>query len=381
MSRISATCDNEYRLVEPQINAQGVHVYPFDPSFPIDVRFLAADGGHNVRMNRHHYFELCFVSAGRTTMRIQDRLFPLRKGDLVVIGSDLYHAKIDLPNSPSRVTVLFFEPELIRITDRTSEEMEYLMPFLAQKPDFPHVIPARTGLPEEVDRLIRRVHAELPATTVRARLVVKTYLKMILALLLTHYASYLGRRQDIDRKRSDLERLRPFFDYLEKHYDAMILVEEAARLCAMSNSHFMYFFKRTTGQSFLSYVNHFRIAKAQLLLTHTDKPLASISQEVAFCNQSYFGMVFRKLVGVTPLAYRRRSGTGGDIGHLPLFSLPSQGYATEEAGGRSVTPNVTNLPTIHPDESPALKVIPTPRGHLLIPPMPGQIAIKPPSTV
>ena len=338
MPPISATCDNEYRLLEPQINAEGVHVYPFDPSFPIDVRFLSVDGRHNVRMNRHHYFELCYVSAGRTAMRIQDRLFPLRKGDLVVIGSDQYHAKIDPPNSRGRVTVLFFEPELIRITDRTGEEMEYLMPFLGQKADFPHVIPAITGLPDEVDRLIHRIHEALPASTLRERLVVKSYLKMILALLLTHYADYLDSREDIHRKRSDLERLRPLFDYLEKHYDSTVLVDDAARLCAMSNSHFMYFFKRTTGQSFVSYVNHFRIAKAQVLLATTDKPLASISQEVAFCNQSYFGMVFRKLVGISPLAFRRRSWKCGDIGHVPM--LASEPSAIEEADARNALPGV-----------------------------------------
>jgi len=320
MPTISISCDNEFQVVEPQINAEGTHVYPFDPFFPIDVRFFTLGGRSSVRMNRHHYFELCFVSSGRTVVQIQDRVFPVRKGDLVVIGSNLYHNRIDPPNSESRLTVLFFEPELICATEGTGEEMEYLMPFLAQKSDFPHVIPACTSLATEVDSLIHRIHTELPATTVRARLTVKTYLKMILALLANHYAAYLGTREDLNRKRADLERLRPLFDYVEKHYDSPIQVGDAARLCAMSNSHFMYFFKRTTGQSFLSYVNHFRIAKAQVLLTSTDKPLASITQEVAFCNQSYFGMVFRKLVGVTPLTYRRRLGKGTEIGHMPSLS-------------------------------------------------------------
>ncbi|GEM_PF-1709923 len=70
-----------------------------------------------------------------------------------------------------------------------------------------------------------------------------------------------------------------------------VQVEYAARLCAISSSHFMSFFKRTTGQSFHSYLNQFRIAKAQVLLTTTDKPLDSINQETGFCNQSYFGMM------------------------------------------------------------------------------------------
>lgn len=329
MSAITTPFDNEFQVVGPQINAEGTHVYPFDPSFPIDVRFFTLGGSSSVRMNRHHYFELYFVSSGRTVVQIQDRVFPVRKGDLVVIGSNLYHNRIDPPNSQSRLTVLFFEPELICTTDGTGEEMELLMPFLAQKSDFPHVIPACSSLPAEVNSLIHRIHKELPATSMHGRLTVKTYLKMILVLLVNHYAAYLGTREDLNWKRADLERLRPLFDYVEKHYDSPIQVEDAARLCAMSNSHFMYFFKRTTGQSFLSYVNHFRIAKAQALLTSTDKPLATITQEVAFCNQSYFGMVFRKLVGVTPLTYRRRLGKGTEIGHMPMQYHSPAAHALE----------------------------------------------------
>ena len=320
MPAITTLWVKAFQVVEPQINAEGTHVYPFDPSFPIDVRFFTLGGRNMVRMNRHQYFELFCVRAGKTTVQIQGRLFPVREGDLVVIGSDLYHRTLDPPNAQARLVLLFFEPELIRALDGKGEELEYLMPFLAQKPDFPHVIPAGSGLPSEIVGLILRIHKELPATTARARLTVKTYLKMILVLLVNHYSAYLGASEDLDRKRADLERLRPLFDYLEKHYDSPILVDEAARLCAMSSSHFMYFFKRTTGQSFLSYVNHFRIAKAQVLLTTTDKPLASISQEVAFCNQSYFGMVFRKLVGVTPLAFRRKLGKGSSFGHMPMLN-------------------------------------------------------------
>lgn len=338
MPPFSATCDNEFRVIEPQINAEGTHVHPFDPSFPIDVRYFTLRGGHSVRMNRHHYFELYFVMSGRTTVRVRDRYFLAGQGDLVVIGSDLYHNRVDPPDSQSRIMALFFEPELIRATDGTGEDMEYLMPFLGQKPDFSHVISARSGLPGEVLSLMQRIDKEVPASTARARLTVKTYLKMILILLVNHFSDYLGTQEDMNRKRADLERLRPLFEYLEHHYAEPIQVEDAARLCAMCNSYFMYFFRRTTGQPFRSYVSQFRIAKAQVLLTTTDKSLAAISNEVAFCNQSYFGEVFRRLVGVTPLAFRRQLGKGEAAGPLPMSALPAPATALMEVRGRNLPP-------------------------------------------
>ncbi len=322
MHTIAPTWEKGFRVVEPQINAEGTHLYPFDPSFPIDVRFFSFTGRNSIRMNRHHYCEIYFVASGKTTLQVQDRFFAVKENDMVVIGGDFYHRTIDPPNCQLRLIVLFFEPELIRATCATSEEMEYLMPFLAQKADFPHIIRESTGLPDETLRLILRIHAELPATTVHARLAVKTYLKMILMLLVKHYSAYLGTQEDINRKQTDLERLQPLFDHLEKSVDSPISVNQAARLCAMSKSHFMFFFRRATGQSFRSYVNHFRIAKAQDLLASTDEPISSISQSVAFCNQSYFGMMFRKLVGSTPLAYRRQFASSHETGRPTVTPSP-----------------------------------------------------------
>jgi AraC-like DNA-binding protein/quercetin dioxygenase-like cupin family protein len=336
MNSIQPIWEKGYRVVEPQINAEGTHLYPFDPAFPIDVRFFSFSGRNRIRMNRHHYCEIYYVASGKTTVQVQDRCFDVTEKDAVVIGGDLYHRTIDPPNCKLRLVVLFFEPELIRTSCGTSEETEYLMPFFTQGADFPHVVRGNGRLPREILDFMLRIHAELPATTAHARLAVKTYLKMILLLLVKHYAAYLGGRKDIDRQQASIERLRPLFAHLERNVDSPILISEAARLCAMSKSHFMYFFKRTTGQSFTSYVNHFRIAKAQDLLATTNEPISSISEGLAFCNQSYFGMVFRKLVGVTPLAYRRQFANGRKSDCRTSTAVAARGLQTPRDGRRDV---------------------------------------------
>jgi AraC-like DNA-binding protein len=111
----------------------------------------------------------------------------------------------------------------------------------------------------------------------------------------------------LDHEKRNLRRLQPVFDLLEHSFAQPLQVRDAARVCAMSSSHFMRFFKVTIGQTFCAYVNSFRIAKAQYLLMNDETPIAEISQQVGFCSQSYFGEVFRSLVGVTPRAYRLRS--------------------------------------------------------------------------
>jgi AraC-like DNA-binding protein/mannose-6-phosphate isomerase-like protein (cupin superfamily) len=296
---------DHFSLVEPQINAEGIHKWPFDDSCPVDVLFLTGYGGKDVRMNRHGYFEVLYLCSGTAECRIQDRLLRINEGDLVVIGSTLYHRIECHTSSPATIAALFFEPDLIRC-DGSSDSAEYLTPFHLQDSDFPHIVAAETGIPRQVLDMMLRIRTELPASSTRARLAVKTYLKMLLLLLVNHYAPYAGTVQIFQRQQRALDRLRPLFRYLGENCEDAIQVQKAARICAMSESHFMSFFKQVTGSSFMKYLNHYRVARAQSLLTETDESLASISQKVGFCDQSYFGIVFRKVVGTTPAIYRRR---------------------------------------------------------------------------
>ena len=151
---------------------------------------------------------------------------------------------------------------------------------------------------------MRTLSAELPASTARARLAVKTYLKLILVQLLNYYSAYRGAAHSFEHKHQLIQRLDPLFRFLDERYRETITLDDAARVMGMSKSHFIHFMKQVTGMSFVSYLNQFRVAKAQALMATTDKSLAEISHDVGFCDQSYFGQVFRKLLHTTPRDYR-----------------------------------------------------------------------------
>ena len=307
--------EDAYSVIEPQINAQMVHRWPFRAEFPIDVRFLKFDRKHGIRPNRHDYFEVLYLHSGEVVYEVRGRRLAMKRGDLFVMGSTQLHRSCSNGCGPVRAALLAFLPDFIRGTENSGEDIEYLMPFLVQDDDFPHVIPACTGIPSQVFDLMSRAAAELPARNRRSRLSVKTYLKMILVLLVNHYAAFRGSEDIYLRKHGDLERLSPLFEYIGRGYSEAIPVEQAALLVRMSKSSFMRFFKQVTGQPFVAYLNHFRIAKAEVLLTKTDKTIAEISQEVGFCDQSYFGVVFRGVMGVSPRDYKSRSENGAVVGH------------------------------------------------------------------
>ncbi len=295
-----------YRFTEPRINVEGLTVYPFDPSFPIDVSFQKASGSRLVRLNRHDFFEIIYMYSGKASIQVRDRILPAKPGYLVVIGPNVYHRLLHEPYPGLRVVSLNFHPEIVRSGRAAGEEEYYLSPFLAQKANFPHVIPS-SQKSREIFELILKIHRELPAHTLLKRMAIRTYLKMILFMLFKHYSRCVGSLDMLDLERRNLERLQPAFELLEQGLAEPIKVEDAAHLCAMSCSHFMRLFKLTVGQTFRAYSTSFRIAKAQCLLTNKEIPIAEISQQMGFCSQSHFGKMFRALVGTTPRAYRQRS--------------------------------------------------------------------------
>jgi AraC-like DNA-binding protein len=296
--------EDGYSVIEPQINASGVHEWHFDPSFPIDLRFFIMRRQADIRLNHHTYFELLYLVSGEVEYRVCDRHYQLKQGDLFVMGGALPHGMQRYGCSQIRCATLYFDPDLIRAHDLTGEDVQYLMPFMVQDSSFPHVIKASSGVPEQVFEYMKKIHAELPSRSPRSRLTVRTYLKMALVLLVNHYAGICDSQPILDQRQRDLDRLHPVFEFIEKHYSEEISVGAAAARVHMSKSHFMRFFRQVTGQPFVVFLNQFRVAKAQQLLASTDLTIADVGQEVGFCNQSYFGLVFRHLTQISPREYR-----------------------------------------------------------------------------
>jgi AraC-like DNA-binding protein len=312
---------DNYQFVGPNITADGVRIhYPFDPTFPADVRFVIGSGRHLVRPNRHEHFEVVYVYSGSMEVQIRDRRFRLKQGDVIVIGPNIYKQFLYNPHVENRLITLNFRPEVIRSGATEGDDEIYLSSFLYQGPRFPHVISGDRALSREVFHLLLKIHSELPARTVLDRLAAKTYLRVLFLLLARRFRDCLETQETMDRKLLGLDRLRPVFELLGEHCGGHIEVKDAARVCAMSASYFMRFFKQATGQSFRAYLTGFRIEKAQSMLSSGNLSIVEISQQVGFCSQSYFGEVFRDLVGMTPRAFRRRFGA-----KLSLSGSPPDG--------------------------------------------------------
>jgi AraC-like DNA-binding protein/mannose-6-phosphate isomerase-like protein (cupin superfamily) len=297
--------ENVEQLIIPSIGAQGIHEWRFNPAFPIEVLHITMGPRTSVPANRHSYLEFMHIASGELTFDIGGRQFTARKGDLLIVSRDHVHCVSNRGFRAARLVALYFESEILRTSTDTGEElMEYLTPFLIQDSTLCPLVEAATGVPAKILPLIQQIAGELPGDSTRRRLAIRTYLRLLLLLLVNHFATMAGVREPLDHHERQTDRLRPLFAYLDVHYAEVITVERASGILHMSPSHFMSFFRKTTGLSFHAYLNRLRVAKAKSLLLWTDRAVADIGWQIGFENPSHFTAAFKKVVGVTPSNYR-----------------------------------------------------------------------------
>ncbi len=96
-------------------------------------------------------------------------------------------------------------------------------------------------------------------------------------------------------------------DLMKRKLNEVLSLENLAKACNLSISHFSTVFKQETGYSPIDYFNHLKIQKACQYLLFTDMSIKEISFSLGVEDQYYFSRMFSKLMNVSPKEYRNRN--------------------------------------------------------------------------
>jgi AraC family transcriptional regulator len=126
--------------------------------------------------------------------------------------------------------------------------------------------------------------------------------------LAAHLARHYAASREADPRPPGLipaRQLRRVLDYVEAHLARDLGLAELARVAAMSRSRFVEEFRRATGSSPHRYVTLRRVDRARALLASRELALHEIAALCGYQDQTSFARAFRKIVQMTPGAYRR----------------------------------------------------------------------------
>lgn|GEM_PF-1537619 len=93
--------------------------------------------------------------------------------------------------------------------------------------------------------------------------------------------------------------------YLEGHFPEEISLTAIAEELHISPFYLSHVFRQSMGITFSEYLTRVRVEEAKRLLASTDLPVGEIAARVGYREPNYFGRVFKKATGQTPLAWRR----------------------------------------------------------------------------
>lgn len=137
------------------------------------------------------------------------------------------------------------------------------------------------------------------------RLYVESATAFLAAYLLRHYCT---REQPLKTYVSGLPKykLKQAIEYINQHLSEEISLDKIAQHLDMSQYYFCHLFKQSMGISPYQYVLRQRIEKAKQLLKKQKLTITHVALECGFANQTHFTKHFRKLMGITPKAYREQ---------------------------------------------------------------------------
>jgi AraC-like DNA-binding protein len=273
------------------------------------------------RWNYHPECEIHLIRRSGGTTFVGDYIGPFRPGNLVLVGPNLPH-HWESDRQPGEVVhlrdvALHFDPGLVHRGAQTFPEFAEVEPLLKD---------AARGLQFHGDAagrgaaLLERVGAEAGLQRLLR------FLDLLLLLARSGEREPLasvGYLPNLDREAPPL--VQKVMHYILANMSAEVRMSEAARLTGMSSPSFCRFFKRNTGNNFVSYVRKLRIGSACKLLVESSLPITDVCYEVGYQNVSNFNRHFRREKGVTPSRYRQQFMHRAPVEAIPPTSAPGEG--------------------------------------------------------
>lgn len=167
----------------------------------------------------------------------------------------------------------------------------------------------------------------------RGRIYAESLASRLAVHLVTHYSARVLSGRMVERPPATLSprNLVRVIEFVDGHLGADMSIQHLAGILSMSTGHFAHAFRHTVGLPPHHYVLVRRIERAKALLRNSDLSITQIAQEIGCATPSSFSFLFRRVVGVTPSAYRgRESGNSRLVftGHLPAISYVDRARGT-----------------------------------------------------
>lgn len=247
-------------------------------------------------------WELSLVVKGRGRRHIGETMRPFKDGDLVLIPPWIEHCwyfdddYTDADGNVVNVTLMFTAEFMKRVAIMLPElawameslcKLEYAM-------DIGRNSSIRIGVGSSSPIGDALVGMYRTSRAIRAVRVVEV---LVMAAGSLYHASYTGHKTF----RDELSRKRMLIDtFVACNFTRRIQVDEIASLLGMTKSTFCVFFRRHFGDTFIHYLNNYRLDRAHYRLRDASHTISEVCYGVGFQSVSHFNHLYKERFGHAP---------------------------------------------------------------------------------
>ncbi len=269
--------------------------YPDDSS----VRIWFSDTPWRYEMHDHSAVEILLTLEGVVTYTVEDSVYQVRKGEVLIIPPDVPHA-LSMGEDSSRYLFLFEPDAVMSMRDIKSLSVHFHKPFHLRDGSEAHV---------RIRELLLRARDTYEKRELMWNTMCYSCLLRIYATLGQRYLSGVRPRGGENTRTVDSEVINAAMTYINNHYKDDLSLEDVAGFAGFSRYYFSRSFKKQTGYSFKDFLCQKRLQVAMDLLIRTNRSMKDVALDSGFGSVATFNRVFRENKGCTPTQYRAIYGT------------------------------------------------------------------------
>lgn len=248
-------------------------------------------------LHRQDTWELTYVVTGRGTRVLGDVATDFVPGDLVLIPPHIPHQwkfdadSADADGNVSHYTLTFKTEFIDRCTSAFPEVGERLERLKA--------VSAVLSFDADTTLVIADMLHKMAAEE-RTELLPYVFRMLLLMSQRESAATIVGRFSEADRMSERMIKVR---QYTQENFARPITIDMIAEHVGMNRSSFCTFFKKATGQTYITYLNRMRVDRACSLLRQGTFTPTEVCYMVGFNDVPYFNRCFRNTRGMSPKEY------------------------------------------------------------------------------
>lgn len=236
------------------------------------------------------FAELTYVCEGNISYRIDNRMYDLKPGNLVIVDQGVLHGEEPFRKETAlscTCAISGLKKDGVPITSLLKKNQRSVVTF-------------ETGT--AIEKLFLALN-EISQTKAGGQGSCNRIAETILNLAMDKMQEALQLEAKVEKKNDEMVRM--IIEYLDENYTKPLSLKSLGEQFDLSPYYLAHIFKEETGVSPMKYIMHRKVGEAQSMLSNTSVSISDIGFQLGFGSSSHLSSVFKKYFGVSPKEFRQ----------------------------------------------------------------------------